>query len=70
MDDQISSSTDDEKLPSDQFTDCKNFDLEDILDLAGGAKDAIERHRSEDTTMDIKTEKILEKQEAKAPLSQ
>ncbi|XP_060723478.1 reticulon-4a [Tachysurus vachellii] len=70
MDDQISSSTDDEKLPCDQFTDCKNSDLEDILDLAGGAKDAIERHRSEDSTMDIKTETILEKQEAKAPLSQ
>lgn len=66
MDDQISSTTDDqknlqqadEKLASDEFTDCKNFDDDDILDLAGGARDAIERHRSEDKTTDIKNVKI------------
>lgn len=38
-----------------EFSDCKNFDLDDILDLAGGAKDAIERHRTEDQIMDRKS---------------
>lgn len=93
MDDQISSTTEDQKylqqageeLAPDEFieevsdfSDCKNFDMDDILDLAGGAKDAIERHRSEDQIMDIKNVKIInsrpEKEEAhaeaKAPSSQ
>lgn len=93
MDDQISSTTEDQKylqqageeLAPDEFieevsdfSDCKNFDMDDILDLAGGAKDAIERHRSEDPIMDIKNVKIInsrpEKEEAhaeaKAPSSQ
>lgn len=29
--------------------------LEDILDLAGGARDAIERHKSEQNSLDTKT---------------
>lgn len=85
MDDQISSTTEDpkylqeagEKLTPDAFTeevsdfsDCKSFDLDDILDLAGGAKDAIERHRSEDQIMDETNAKIInsrpEKEEADA----
>ncbi|KAK3575638.1 hypothetical protein QTP86_031595 [Hemibagrus guttatus] len=85
MDDQISSTTDDqkylqhgeEKLASDEFSDCRNFDDDDILDLAGGARDAIERHRSKDKTMDIKNLTIHSRPgeeeahaEAKAPLSQ
>lgn len=92
MDDQISSTTEDlkylqqagEKLFPDEFTempefsDCKNFDLDDILDLAGGAKDAIERHRSENRIMDSKNVKVVnfrpEKEEthaeAKTPSSQ
>ncbi|KAM9482163.1 reticulon-4a [Clarias gariepinus] len=71
MDYQISSTTEylqhaGEKLAHDEFademsefSDCKNFDIDDILDLAGGAKDAIERHRSEDHNVDIKNAKII-----------
>ncbi|TSL22020.1 Reticulon-4 [Bagarius yarrelli] len=95
MDDQISSTTEDQKylqqtgkkLATGEFTeeevsefsDCKNFNLDEILDLAGGAKDAIERHRSENqSTMDIKPVKFInplpEKEktqaEVKAPTSQ
>lgn len=85
MDDQISSTTGDLKylqqegetlVPGvfteevSEFSDCKNFDLDEILDLAGGAKDAIERHRSEDQIMDSKDLKIInsraEKEEAHA----
>ncbi|KAF5896059.1 reticulon-1-A-like isoform X1 [Clarias magur] len=43
-----------------EYSDCKNFtDVDDILDLAGGAKDAIERHRSEDHNMDVRNVKII-----------
>ncbi|KAB5584384.1 hypothetical protein PHYPO_G00106890 [Pangasianodon hypophthalmus] len=92
MDDQISSTTEDQKYLQQagdklapevfteevsEFSDCKSFDYDDILDLAGGAKDAIERHRSEDQLVDIKNVQIInspEKEEAheevKAPSSQ
>lgn len=61
-----------------EFSDCKNLDLDDILDLAGGAKDAIERHRSEDQITDRRNLNIIKSQaekeeahaEAKAPSSQ
>lgn len=82
MDDPISSTTEDlkylqragGKLSPDEFTeeaaefsDCKNFDLEDdILDLAGGAKDALERHRSEDQIINFRPEKEEARAEAKA----
>ncbi|XP_060776023.1 reticulon-3-like [Neoarius graeffei] len=67
MDDQIGFATEEqrnlqqagEKLAPDEFTeeasgfsDCKSFDVDDILDLAGGAKDAIERHRSKYQILD------------------
>lgn len=63
-----------------EYSDCKNFNLDEILDLAGGAKDAIERHRSENQpSVEIKPGKSINSQpekkdetpaEAKAATSQ
>ncbi|XP_046710673.1 reticulon-4a [Silurus meridionalis] len=83
MDNQISSTTDDLKnlqqadenlAPKEltaevsHFSQCSNFDIDDILDLAGGAKDAIERHRkSEDQLMEIENSTSSQPEEEKAP---